>query len=36
VYGWFERAGRGLYRLSPAGHDALARWPTEAEDTPTA
>jgi hypothetical protein len=26
-YGWFERLGRGLYGLSPAGHQALAAWP---------
>jgi hypothetical protein len=24
VYGWFERAGRGLYRLTPAGSEGLA------------
>ena len=27
VYGWFERVGRGQYRLTPAGRDALLRWP---------
>jgi hypothetical protein len=27
VYGWFERVERGLYSLTPAGLDALARWP---------
>lgn len=27
VYGWFARAGRGVYTLTPAGHEALVRWP---------
>jgi len=27
VYGWFERAERGIYRLTDAGHAALKRWP---------
>jgi hypothetical protein len=27
VYGWFERLERGLYGLTPAGIEALARWP---------
>jgi hypothetical protein len=27
VYGWFERAERGRYRLSARGQAALARWP---------
>ena len=27
VYGWFERAERGVYELTDAGRDALARWP---------
>ena len=27
-YGWFERAGRGIYALTPAGHDALAHYET--------
>ena len=27
VYGWFVRAERGVYALTPAGHEALARWP---------
>lgn len=27
VYGWFARAERGVYALTPAGHEALARWP---------
>lgn len=26
VYGWFERTTRGVYALTPAGHEALARW----------
>lgn len=26
-YGWFERASRGIYRLTDTGHAALARWP---------
>jgi len=30
VYGWFLRAGRGVYDLSEAGHAALQRWPTAA------
>jgi hypothetical protein len=29
VYGWFERVERGLYGLTPAGHAALARWPSD-------
>jgi hypothetical protein len=27
VYGWFERTDRGVYALTPAGRDALLRWP---------
>ncbi len=27
VYGWFERVERGVYRLTPSGGTALARWP---------
>jgi len=27
VYGWFERADRGIYGLTEAGHAALKRWP---------
>src|SRR5258708_7725878 len=27
VYGWFERARRGEYRLTDAGEEALRRWP---------
>ena len=31
VYGWFERAGRGVYRLTPEGEQALRRWPAAAD-----
>ncbi len=27
VYGWFERTGRGIYRLTDDGQAALQRWP---------
>ena len=27
VYGWFDRAERGVYALTKAGHAALRRWP---------
>ena len=27
VYGWFDRAERGVYVLTDAGHAALLRWP---------
>jgi len=27
VYGWFERSGRGVYRLTDLGETALQRWP---------
>ena len=27
VYGWFDRAERGVYVLTAAGHAALKRWP---------
>jgi hypothetical protein len=27
VYGWFERAARGVYTLTEAGHSALRKWP---------
>lgn len=30
VYSWFEREGRGLYRLTDAGRAALDRWDTKA------
>jgi hypothetical protein len=29
VYGWFDRAERGVYRLTEAGHAALKRWPQQ-------
>ena len=28
VYGWFVRTERGFYGLTPAGQEALLRWPT--------
>ncbi|HZX85461.1 MAG TPA: DUF2161 family putative PD-(D/E)XK-type phosphodiesterase, partial [Reyranella sp.] len=27
VYGWFGRTERGIYALTPVGHEALLRWP---------
>jgi hypothetical protein len=30
-YGWFDRAARGVYRLTDAGHAALVRWPQALE-----
>jgi hypothetical protein len=27
AYGWFERSGRGVYRLTSLGEAALQRWP---------
>ena len=33
VYGWFERAERGLYRLTSLGEAALQRWPGEVSPT---
>jgi hypothetical protein len=30
VYGWFANPARGLYELTTAGREALARWPGEA------
>ena len=30
VYGWFERAERGIYGLTDAGRAALKRWPQQA------
>lgn len=35
VYGWFARTERGVYTLTQAGWDALARWPQAAADTET-
>ncbi|RRN66982.1 DUF2161 domain-containing phosphodiesterase [Agrobacterium deltaense] len=29
VYGWFERLDRGVYGLTPAGCEALRRWPQQ-------
>jgi hypothetical protein len=38
VYGWFDRAGRGVYELTEAGRGALQRWPqdTDTLDKPLA
>ncbi|MFG1404433.1 DUF2161 domain-containing phosphodiesterase [Xanthobacter sediminis] len=41
VYGWFERAGRGIYALTESGREALATWQSELpataeEDRPAA
>jgi hypothetical protein len=33
VYGWFERAERGVYRLTADGHAALQRWPQMVADS---
>ena len=33
VYGWFDRAERGIYVLTDAGHAALKRWPQTAGQT---
>ncbi len=32
VYGWFDRAERGVYVLTDAGRAALKRWPQQALD----
>jgi hypothetical protein len=32
VYGWFDRAERGVYVLTDAGHAALKRWPQQPLD----
>ena len=32
VYGWFDRAERGIYLLTEAGHAALKRWPQQPID----
>ena len=32
VYGWFDRAERGIYVLTEAGHAALKRWPQQPPD----
>jgi hypothetical protein len=34
VYGWFERVERGVYGLTPSGHEALARWQPPADALP--
>ncbi len=34
VYGWFERVQAGVYRLSPAGMEALATWLPEPAAVP--
>jgi len=36
VYGWFERAERGVYVLTEAGRAALKRWPQYASDVSAA
>jgi hypothetical protein len=36
VYGWFDRAERGIYLLTDAGHAALKRWPQRPVDLETA
>ncbi len=36
VYGWFARTERGVYALTQAGLDALARWPQAVPDTESA
>ncbi len=32
VYGWFDRAERGIYELTDAGRAALKRWPQRPVD----
>jgi hypothetical protein len=32
VYGWFDRAERGIYVLTDAGRAALKRWPQQPVD----
>jgi hypothetical protein len=34
VYGWFDRAERGVYVLTEAGRAALKRWPQQPVDAP--
>ena len=36
VYGWFDRAERGVYVLTEAGRAALKRWPQYASDVSAA
>jgi hypothetical protein len=31
-YGWFDRAERGIYLLTDAGHAALKRWPQQSAE----
>jgi hypothetical protein len=33
VYGWFDRAERGVYVLTEAGRAALKRWPQPSVET---
>lgn len=35
VYGWFKRVDRGVYGLTDAGREALARWPQQGAETRT-
>ena len=32
VYGWFERAERGVYRLTASGRQAILRWAADQDD----
>lgn len=34
VYGWFASPARGTYELTPAGFEALKRWPQEGDGIP--
>ena len=36
VYGWFDRAERGVYELTDAGRAALQRWPQQPLDSEAA
>ena len=36
VYGWFDRAERGVYVLTEAGRAALKRWPQYANEVSAA
>jgi hypothetical protein len=33
VYGWFDRAERGIYVLTDAGRTALKRWPQQPSES---
>jgi hypothetical protein len=35
VYGWFERAERGVYRLTASGKQAILRWAADQDDERT-